>query len=193
MIQLRRGFKTWCENAAGGYRRDLSLHRHGALDPRLLARHLGVKIWKTGEVPDLALSVLDRLTKTDSDSWSAITIRSPHGDLIVYNEAHVVGRQNNSLTHELSHIILDHEPARVFVSADGMMMMAHYNPTNEAEADCLSGTLLVPRDALIQLIDQGYDNEKLSGHFAVTVDLIQMRRNMTGVDIQRSRRRFSAR
>jgi Zn-dependent peptidase ImmA (M78 family) len=71
-------------------------------------------------------------------------------------------------------------------------MMAHYNKIHEAEADCLAGTLLVPHEALIRLIDQGCNNAQLAAYFSVTIDLIQMRRNLTGVDIQRSRRKFRA-
>jgi len=110
--------------------------------------------------------------------------------LIIINDTHVAGRQNNSISHELSHIILKHEPAQLFVTADGMMMMAHYNKTHEDEADCLAGTLLVPREALLYALDQGFDNEKLVKYFGVTADVIRMRRNLTGVDLQRSRRRI---
>lgn len=184
MSLLRRGFKTWCENASGGFRRDLNLPRHGALDPRLLAQHLGVIIWTTAEVPGLDPSVLHHLTKVDTEGWSAVTLRLVDGDLIIINESHVPGRQNNSLAHELSHIILKHEPAQMFVTADGMMMMAHYNKLHEEEADCFAGTLLVPREALLHLINRGFDERKLSSYFAVTRDLIRMRRNVTGVDVQ---------
>ena len=188
MSSLRRGFKTWCENAAAGYRRSLNLDRNSALDPRLLAQHLNVIIWKTADVPGLDPIVLNHLTAVDPDSWSAVTLRLPEANLIVVNETHVIGRQNNSLAHELSHIILKHEPAQAFISADGMMMMAHYDKALEDEADCLAGTLLVPREALLQLIDQDFDARQLSKHFGVTVELIRMRRNLTGVDIQRLRR-----
>jgi Zn-dependent peptidase ImmA (M78 family) len=88
----------------------------------------------------------------------------------------------------MSHIILKHEAAQVFVTADGLMMMAHYNQTHEEKADCLAGSLLVPRDALLTLLDEGRDNRQISKYFGVTVELVQMRRNLTGVDIQRSRR-----
>jgi Zn-dependent peptidase ImmA (M78 family) len=188
VLLLRRGFKTWCENAAGGYRRDLNLPRHSALDPRLLALHINVIIWKTIEVPGLDPKVLNHLTKVDAESWSAVTLRLPTANLIVINDAHVIGRQNNSLAHELAHIILKHEPSQVFVTADGVMMMADYNKTNEDEADCLAGTLLVPREALLNLLDRGYSDEQLAEFFGVTTDLVRMRKNLTGVNIQRSRR-----
>ena len=189
MPSLRRGFKTWCENAAGGFRRDLNLPRHSALDPRLLAQHINVIIWKTAEVPGLDSNILNHLIKTDPESWSAVTLRLPTANLIVVNEAHTGGRQNNSLAHELAHIILKHEPAQVFVTADGVMMMASYNKAHEDEADCLAGTLLVPRESLLGLVDQGNSDAEIADYFDVTTDLIKMRKNLTGVAIQLSRRR----
>jgi Zn-dependent peptidase ImmA (M78 family) len=189
---LRRGFKTWCENAAANYRRDLSLSPYAPLDPRLLARKLDIMVWTTAEVPNLDLAVLKHLTRVDSQSWSAVTLRCPDADLVIVNETHVHGRQNNTLMHELSHIILAHPPAQCFVSADGMMMLADYNKMHEEEANCLAGTLLVPRVALLWALDRGFDNQRAAGYFGVTIDMLQMRRNLTGVDLQRSRRRSRA-
>jgi Zn-dependent peptidase ImmA (M78 family) len=144
------------------------------------------------DVPGLSPAVLRHLTHTDPDSWSAVTLRQSSTNLIILNEVHSPGRQNNSLAHELSHLILKHDPAQLFVSADGMMMMAHYNPVHEAEADCLSSTLLVPRVALLYCLDEGFADKDLIKYFSVTSDLIRMRRNITGVDKQRSYRRTAS-
>jgi Zn-dependent peptidase ImmA (M78 family) len=116
----------------------------------------------------------------------------PAANLIVINDAHVIGRQNNSLAHKLAHIILKHEPAQVFFTADGMMMMTDYNKTHEDEADCLAGTLLVPREALLNLLDQGYSDAQIAEFFGVADDLIRMRKNLTSVNIQRLRRGIRA-
>jgi hypothetical protein len=186
---LRRGFKTWCENAAANYRRELKLAVYGPLDPRVLAAHLKVVIWTPRDVPGLDSAVLHHLTVTDPQSWSAVTLRGAKGDLIIVNDAHVVGRQNNSLAHELSHIILDHKAAQFFVTADGMMMMAEYNPTQEEEAICLAGALLVPRAALLAVLDKGHSDARAAEHFGVTTDVLHMRRNLTAVGVQLARRR----
>lgn len=186
---LRRGFKTWCENAAVSYRREMGLSPHAALDPRLLANRLGIIVWTTAEVPGLNPEVLRHLTKVDPESWSAVTLRCPEADLIIVNETHVKGRQSNSLMHEISHIILEHPPAQCFVGADGMLMLADYNKMHEEEANCLATTLLVPRIALLRALDGGLDNDRAAEYFGVTIDVLQMRRNLTGVGLQISRRR----
>lgn len=189
MSLLRRGFKTWCENAARGYRREFGLEPMGALDPRLLASKLGVVIWTPNEVPGVPAKALRQLTKTDPDSWSAVTICVGDRSRIITNDVHSPERQNNSLMHELSHIVLGHNAAKVFVSPAGQMLLSEYDKVQEEEADCLSSTLLVPREALLAILRLGYDEKRAAAHFCVTKDLIRMRTNLTGVNKQLAGRR----
>lgn len=189
MSALRRGFKTWCENAARGYRRELGLAPTAALDPRALAQHLKIIVWSPREVAGLAPEDLHQLTVTGRDEWSALTLRDGDRSLIILNDAHSTARQNNSLAHELGHIILMHEPARMMTSEDGLMVMTDYNPTHEEEAICFAGAILVPREALLPLVKQGLSDSDIATYFQVSTDLARMRRNTTGVEFQLGRRR----
>lgn len=189
MAILRRGFKTWCENAAANYRRDLGLARGAPLDPVLLARHLGILVWSPQDIPGIGKEVLKHLTVDDADSWDAVTIEAEGMVLVILNSISDDGRRNNSLAHELAHIILEHEPAHVFHTPDGHMMMNEYNEIHEEEADCLAGALLLPRDALLQAIRQGMSDTVLARHFGVSAALLRMRRNKTGIDKQLSHSR----
>ena len=187
---MRRGFKTWCENVARGYRRDLGLPRHVALDPRQLANHLNIVIWSPAEIPGLDRTVVRQVLKTDPSSWSAVTLTVGERTAIIANTSHSSVRQNSSLTHELSHIILKHDPVQVFVTAEGNMMMKHYEASYEEEAAWLSGTLLVPRAGLLYLLVRNYSDARMAEHFRVSADLLRMRKNVTGVTRQlRSGRR----
>jgi Zn-dependent peptidase ImmA (M78 family) len=188
--KLRRGFKTWCENAAISYRRDLQLGRSSPLDPVLLAKHLRVVVWAPEEIPGINQDVLKHLTVTDPDSWDAVTIQSDGVTAIVLNSAPSIARRNNSLAHELSHIILEHDPAHIFYTPDGHLMMNEYNSVHEEEANCLAGTLLLPRDAIIQAIRDGMDDRDMADYFNVSPQLLRMRRSTTGVDRQLSYSRF---
>lgn len=193
MSLLRRGFVTWCENAARGYRRELDLKPFDALNPRLLASRFKVKIWTPAEVPGLPAQALRQLIEIDPYGWSAATICTGDKSLIITNNVHSTERQNNSIMHELSHLILKHKPAQVFVSTTGQMMLNNYDRMHEEEAICFSGTLLVPRDALLHLLSNGYDHARAAAHFVVTKDLIQMRVNRTGIAKQlANRRRYRA-
>ena len=189
MVELRRGFKTWCENTARGYRRELNLAATAPLDPRNLARHLGIKIWTPADIPGLDEKYVHHLTVTARDSWSAATLRNGNASLIIINDGHPLTRQANSLAHEIGHVVLRHEPAKMYLTPDGLMMMSDYNSIHEEEATWFAGAILVPRDALVEVIKNGVADGVAAQHFGVSVDLFVMRRRRTGVDIQISRSR----
>lgn len=184
MSLFRRGFKTWCENAAGGYRRDLGLPREAALDPRVLAKKLGVEIKTPQDIPGVDAWVIKQLLVEDVSSWSAVTLCIGKKCLIISNCSHSSERQNSNLAHELAHIILEHEPKKMFVSSDGLMMLRDYNSTHEEEAGCLSTTLLVPREGLLVQMKRGATDTEIASFFGVSLDLLRMRKNITGVTRQ---------
>jgi len=186
---MRRGFKTWCETTAEEYRTALGLKPVDPLDPKELADHLRVIVWRPEDVPKLSKKSLRRLTNHDSDSWSAVTIR--HGDtkLTIVNSAHAKTRQRSSLSHELAHIILDHEPGRIDLSQDGHLLLSSYDREQEDEAEWLSGTLLVPRAGLLNAYRSTQDPQSLASHFGVSVVMLNWRLRMTGVATQARRAR----
>lgn len=184
MSNLRRGFKTLCENTAASYRRDLGLARVAPLNPVVLAKHLGILVWTPKDVPNLDPEVIQHLTVTDPESWDAVTITAQGIVLVILNDAPDPGRRNNSLAHELSHIILKHEPAHVFHTPDGHMMMNEYNAVHEEEANCLAAALLLPREALLHAVRQNMTDAAMTKHFGVSGALLRMRRNLTGIDRQ---------
>ena len=184
MEQVRRGFKTWCENAARGYRQELGLEFIDPIDPRKLAAHLGITVWTPSEIPNLEALHIHRLTVTESEAWSAVTLRDGNRSLIIVNSGQTSARQNNSLAHEISHVELGHKPAKMLTAFDGSMLMADYDPLHEAEANILSGAILLPREALLKKFQDGMSNAEVALHFGVSNDLVAMRRNLTGVGKQ---------
>ena len=184
---MRRGFKTWCETTAGNYRTALGLKPEDPLDPENLAAHLGIIVWRPEEVPGLAESSLQQLTNHDSDSWSAVTIRVGDTNLTIVNSAHAPTRQRSSLSHELAHLILDHEPGRIDLSPEGHLLLNSFEREQEEEADWLSGTLLVPRAGLVIAYRSTQDPRKLANRFEVSVDMLNWRLRMTGVVTQAQR------
>ena len=186
---MRRGFKTWCETTAEKYRTALGLNPVNQLDPRELAAHLGVIVWRPEDVPELSKKSLQRLTNRDSGSWSAVTIRHDDTNLTIVNSAHAPTRQRSSLSHELAHIMLDHEPGRIDLSHAGHLLLSSYEREQEEEADWLSGTLLVPRAGLVIAYRSAQDPRILANSFGVSVDMLNWRLRMTGVATQARRAR----
>ena len=146
-------------------------------------------IWTPSDIPGLDRKDVQHLTVTAKESWSAATLRNGIKSLIIINSAHTIGRQNNSLAHEIGHIVLRHEPAKMYLTPDGLMMMSEYNVSHEDEANWFAGAVLVPREALLDVVKKGTEDVLAAEHFGVSTKLLQMRRNQTDVDIHLSRRR----
>jgi Zn-dependent peptidase ImmA (M78 family) len=155
----------------------------------MLANHLGIMIWSPSDIPGMDVKDIRQLTLTARESWSAATLRDGAASLIIINDAHAQTRQNNSLAHEIGHIVLEHEPAKMYVTPDGLMMMSEYNPMHEEEATWFAGAILLPRDALIDVIKRGINDDVAAKYYGVSGAIFRMRRNRTGVDVQLSRRR----
>ncbi len=179
-----RGFKSWCEGVSAQVRRDLGLTATGPLDPRKLAVSLGVDLWTPTDVPGLPTEVSRRLLKSHSDSWSAITIS--HGDVvvIVYNPAHSPARQASDLMHELAHVLLGHEPTRMFISPHSGIGLRTHDKDQEAEASWLAGCLLLPREALLHIRRRGLSTDEARRAYGVSTELLRFRLNATGVNVQ---------
>ena len=184
-----RGFKAWCENVAIQQRRELGLRPTDPLDPWQLAKHLGIRVHTPSEIPGLDPDCLKTLLQEDADSWSAVTISAGSQDVIILNSSHKGGRPASDLTHELAHILLGHEPARIDVTADGTLMLSTYDKKQEEEANWLAGCLLLPRDALIVIQSQGVDSKLAARRYGISQQMLQFRRNVTGVDYQLARAR----
>ena len=186
---MRRGFKAWSERTAATYRTALGLRLTDRFDPGRLVKHLGLEVWTPHDVPELDPEHIHQLTVRDSKNWSAVTLHVGESRLIIVNSAHTPARRLNSLTHELAHLILQHEPGRIDVSTEGHLFLSSFETEQEQEADWLAGTLLVPREGLRVRFRSTEDPEALARHFGVSVQLLQWRLRMTGVALQARRAR----
>ena len=189
---FQRGFKSWCERVAVTQRRELNLRPADALDARSLASHLGVVVWTANQVPGLDQKFLTVLTKEDPDSWSAVTLCTGSKDLIIINPVHSEGRLASDIMHELAHIILGHEPARVEVSKDGFLILSTYDKQQEEEAKWLSGCLLLPREALLLIRRRGMSAESAATAYGVSVPMLNFRLNMLKLARRYPAKRLSA-
>ncbi len=183
-MSLPRGFKAWCENVALQVRRDLGLVPTAPLDPRQLASHLDIEVRTPYDIPGLDRSCIKRLVAEDSESWSAVTLSSGEKDVVLVNPTHSRGRQANDLMHELAHILLGHEAARVDVAEDGSLVLFTYDKDQEDEANWLAACLLLPRAALLLIRQEGGDLRASAKEYGVSQVMLQYRLNVTGVEYQ---------
>jgi hypothetical protein len=193
-MTLDRGFKAWAERTATAIRGELGLAANAPLLPARLAEHLDVALWTCRDVPGITTDIVQQLTIKDPWGWSAVTVAINGRVIVVYNDKKTQGRQASDITHELAHVILNHDPATVILSESIDLSMRTFDQKQEDEANCLAWALLLPRDALFAARRSRVPAERIAVEFGVTETLVQYRLRMTGVDLQlkRSRRRSSA-
>jgi Zn-dependent peptidase ImmA (M78 family) len=176
-----RGFKSWCEKVALQQRRELLLRPTAPLDPLTLAKHLDILVWTADEVPGVSHQALRVLTEEDPDSWSAVTLCAGTKDVIIVNPKHREGRRASDIMHELAHLIIGHEPARVDVTDDGLLILNTFSQKQEDEAKWLSGCLLLPRPALLAIRRQRLEENAAAKMYGVSVQMLTFRMRMLGL------------
>jgi hypothetical protein len=185
--ELRRGFKSDAERISELVRGDLGLRPLDRLDCFALAEEWGIPVVSLGELREDGASEasIRRLMSPDA-GFSATTIVLGPRRLIVYNPRHEPGRKASSLAHELAHVILEHQPA----PAIGVGGCRHWDGEQEAEADWLGSTLLVPRASALAWMLENDDVDAGASNFGVSVELFRWRINHTGVtrEVQKLRR-----
>jgi len=177
-VELRRGFKSEAERIAELVRGDLGLAPLDRLDCFALASAWGIPVVSLGELREDGASEasIRRLTSEDA-GFSATTIVAGPRRLIVYNPRQGPGRKASSLAHELAHVVLEHEAA----PAIGIGGCRYWDGEQEAEADWLGATLLVPRTSALAWMLESDDLDAGASNFGVSVELFRWRINHTGV------------
>ena len=90
--------------------------------------------------------------------------------------------------HELSHVILDHEPTQLILSEAADVAMRSFDAKQEDEANWLGWTMLLPRLTLIHCAHRRLSLANIASEYEVSVTLVAFRQRVTGVDLQTRRR-----
>lgn len=186
---LERGFKAWAERTASAARKQFGLRPTEALDPRRLAKKLGVRVVSPRDYPDLDLDVQNQLLERDPTGWSAATLVVEGATIVVFNPKSSPARQASDIIHELAHIMLGHDPATVVFSEDGQMATRTFDQQQEDEANWLGWTLLLPRDALVAARRKRMAKAEIAQAYGVSETLVRYRLRVTGVEFQMARAR----
>jgi Zn-dependent peptidase ImmA (M78 family) len=181
---LARGFKTRCENISLQLRRELGFLKTDPLPYEKLAENLSVLLLKPGDIIGVSPKSVQLLLGRAKNSWSAVTISFDGFEVVIYNSSHSRYRQSNNIMHELSHILLRHEPSKIIVSPNVGYVLRDYNEVMESEASWLAGCLLLPREALLHIKRIGISTRDAQRIYEVSGDLLQYRFNITGVNFQ---------
>lgn len=185
---MRRGFKTEAKALSEEVRGELGVRLFDPLDPRALAEHLAIPIWNVSDFtydhPGVA-----HLLDGGRELFSAVTVFAGKRRTIVHNDAHIEGRQNSNLVHELAHGLLAHPPTPALDNRG----CRDWNQDIEDQASWLGGALLVTEAAALAIARGRWTKEQAAAHFEVSPQMIQFRVNATGAAkrVQRAGQRRS--
>lgn len=184
MKTLERGFKAWAERTSTAFRRELDISIDEALPPQNLADYLDIKLITPAEVPGITDDVLEQLLENDPWGWSGVGIQIKGKGVVIFNPKKSAGRQSSDITHELSHTILEHQPATIIYSENLDMAMRSFNPKQEDEANCLAWSLLLPREGLVRAKKFKLSPAQIAEQYGVTETLVTFRLNTSGAAAQ---------
>jgi Zn-dependent peptidase ImmA (M78 family) len=185
---MRRGFKTEAERLADRTRAQLGLQPHDHMVIRDLAVHLNIEMHSADTLVEQ--SDLDQLDQIQPGAFSAATFHLPNGrTAIVTNPNNEPGRINSDISHEIAHLLLNHE-VRELQQLDGHTFFT-CNPEQEEEANWLAGCLLLPRALLLREAFAGSDPATIAQNHHVSIPMARFRLNASGVLLQARRARSS--
>lgn len=179
-MTLQRGFKTNAEKIANEVRSAIGATSDRTLDLRSLAQHVGARLVAANElVPIERLQEIERL---QAFAFSACTFDIDGVVVVVYNPLRKPERRASDITHELAHLILEHELSEVQY-IDGVPFRT-CRADQEEEATALAGAILLPRKLLLAAARDGLTHDEIAHMHRVTPDMARYRWNITGVERQ---------
>lgn len=170
----RRWTKAKLENLALEVRGELGLGRNDPLDPYRLADEYGIPIYPIDSLPEFGCSerAIRHFAENRPKAWSVALIPVGTSRLIIENTAHAPVRRRTNTTHEMSHVLLEHDFDNLLLTDDGCR---RYDPTMERQATELAGELLIPTKAAINAAFANKTNAQVASHFEVSIQFAQMR------------------
>jgi hypothetical protein len=184
-VSLRRGFKSRANQISVRLRRGQGLSPEAPIDLRVVAGRLEIDILPLSSFRREYPGPVKQLSKIDPSAFSAATLRGDCGKrIIVHNDSHDRGRQNNSIAHELAHVLLGH-PFTLPIDASGCR---NIDRDIEDEASWLGAVILITDEAAIHIVRSAFDSDTACSMYGVSLPLLRMRINGSGarIRVQRS-------
>jgi len=176
---MKRGFKTEARKLALELRAELGVDAYGKFDPYALAAEYGIPVFLLSDLGQdpAAREAAAHYARDGSVTFSAALVPASSRRLILDNDAHDPRRRRNSVSHEITHLVLEHEFGQVLLTRDGYRP---FSPDNEEEADWLGGELLIPYGAAERAARLDWDDEQVAETYDVSIPLARMRMNYSG-------------
>lgn len=170
----RRWTKAKLEELALELRGEVGLGWNDPLDPYQLADEYGIPVYPIDDLPEFGCSerAIQHFAENRPKVWSAALVPVGTGKLIIENTAHAPVRRRSNTTHEMSHVLLEHDFDDLLLTDEGCR---RYDPAKERQATELAGELLIPTKAAINAAFANKTNAQVASHFEVSIPFAQMR------------------
>jgi hypothetical protein len=183
---LPYGFKVRANRIALDFRKRLGLKPESPINLNSLAELLKIPIVPLSAFRKSHPEQVRQLTRVDRDAFSAVLV--PLGGnmrILLVNDAHSRGRQNSSIAHELSHVILKHPPTPLFDRSG----RRNYDDGLEGEANCLASFILITNEAAMHIVRNSLPPSDARDLYGVSDDMLQYRLNISGARLRFARAR----
>lgn len=182
-MKFRRGFKANANRIALRVRHSMGLDALAPIDPAEVCAWYDLKLVRLSELGCSCPTLLGE----DQSSFSAVTVPIGFMTAIVHNDSHHPYRQRSNICHELAHCFLGHQCTPPLTPAGER---AHDGGV-EAEANFLAGTLLIPNEAAIYIVQKGLTSIA-QGLYGVSRPMLDYRLRISGA-LAIQQRRLSSR
>ena len=159
-------------------RAELGLSVSDYLPSKMLAKHLGVELLSQTDCP--LLSEKDFFNLNGNSGWSGASFECDGQPIILYNCHHSDARNESTIMHELSHIILGHKPNIDERLKHLGLILRSYDDIHENEANWLGACLQIPFDGLVSAILRNKSYEDIASQYGASVDMVKFRINTSG-------------
>jgi Zn-dependent peptidase ImmA (M78 family) len=179
-LELPDEFRAECEEIALELRSEVGLGSQDRLDPRVRASDMAIDVLTLEHYRGLYPEAVDQLAEQDDAAFDAMVVFHKTRCLILVNPSRSPEEEALSIAHEIAHIELEHErlEAPLFDEAG---RRRSWHPRDEAEAEYLARTMLVPEVA-IEPVLVGCEGSlrRTAEHFGVSVATMCQRLEETG-------------
>uniref|UniRef100_UPI003D9095A1 ImmA/IrrE family metallo-endopeptidase n=1 Tax=Gordonia sp. B7-2 TaxID=3420932 RepID=UPI003D9095A1 len=170
---MRRGFKTEAKRLALELRTEIGLDAYAPFDPYALASEYGISVVQLSSLDGVAR---DHFLRADGSALSGALIPNGTGVIILENDAQRPTRRRTTMCHELAHVVLEHE----FGVSLSDERKCGLGGDQEAEADWLSGEMLIPSDGAFRLARADATDEQAAEEYDVSLAIARWRMNHSG-------------
>jgi hypothetical protein len=171
---MHKDFVRASEIRAQVFRKKLGLGSSGPIDPKQIARSLGITILTPQEIPGLCPSTVRVLLDTPATLWSACSFPWNGTLVIILNPNQTSERTKITTMEEIVHFMLRHRPTTISTALERTQIRDYYTH-QEKEAYTIAAAMLMPRVDLLEAMRKHLTTEDIATTYGLSLELVQFR------------------